>query len=523
MQYLFDTYLTEKDFEFAKSVWAYLETYKKPSFELHKDLHGFTPESVDPLPFESKYGAMPGGYYPLAYDSSKSARAEQNEFTNMAKSQVQSIASKGKQGSTQSRVQKLNRRLDTDFTNVIFGHVSDVIHHVSFDRALYDVGRLLAREQVKKAITDAYGNHIYKQITSMVRTVRDGSEPARHIGERVLLHVRNNATVAMLGASLRTVILQPFGITNSLVKSRMSGIGTMGLVNAYARYMKHPVNASREIRAESVYMNRREEVMSVAISRIKNKIRKRGKFDIVKEWSMIPMMKSQFYSVDAPLYMAARDHFINNGIEREKAIGLAEQVVRDAQGGGGPVDTAEAMQGGAGWKTMTNFLTYMITTYSLQSENYQRTKRGDQSVFDFTVNMVVLLTMPAVLTHLLNELARGGDDDEEWYWSLAKEQASFMLSMTPFTAQFSGLAQGYDYTGPQGLSIISKTGQLAKQIGQGEMDDALLKSGIWFGGLALGLPAAQANRSIFGAKQAIEENDDPLTTVKKTALGPVYK
>jgi hypothetical protein len=128
--------------------------------------------------------------------------------------------------------------------------------------------------------------------------------------------------------------------------------------------------------------------------------------------------------------------------------------------------------------------------------------------------------MPAILTALLNDWVAGEDDDEDFVERVAKEQASFALSMNPVTAQFSGAATGFDYTGPQGTSLIGKMGQLAEQSKQGELDDAWLKAAIWTGGLATGLPAAQANRIVFGLKQAAEQNDDPLTTIKKAAFGP---
>ncbi len=193
-------------------------------------------------------------------------------------------------------------------------------------------------------------------------------------------------------------------------------------------------------------MKNREQTQSVAIARIRNKVRQRGKLDSLRELNMIPIMKVQFYSVDAPLYMAARDFYIDQGMSREKAIELAEQFVRDAQGGGNIVDTAQAMQGGPFRKLFTNFLTYMITTYNLQVENFQKTFRlNEQNYFDFVVNTFVLMTMPAVLTALLNDWIAGDDDEEEFAERLAKEQASFLLGMNPATAQLSGAAMGFDY------------------------------------------------------------------------------
>jgi hypothetical protein len=519
--YIMDTYLTEKDYEFVKDVWAYLDTFKKASFDLHKDLFGFTPDEVEAEPFPTKYGVMPGGYYPIKYDALKSSAAEQHQMTKLGESFTQGIQSKKVLGSTQARVARVYRPLQTDMTGVIFSHVSDVIHQTTHDRALYDIGRVLSNDQVKQAISDSYGDHIYQQLTSMVRNIKDGTEQVKDIQDRIAQTVRNNATLAMLGASFRTIVLQPFGLTNSIAKARMSGIGVKGLLDGYANHFSEMVKSNAIIREESSYMRNREETQSVAISRIKNKIRKTSGVDKAKEMSMIPIVKSQYHLVDAPLYVAARDRFLDQGMDREKAIELAEQVVRDAQGGGNIIDTAEAMQGGPYRKLFTNFLTYMITTYNLQAENYQRTfKLKEQDLLDFAANTFVLMTLPAMLTAALNDWIAGDDDDEEYMERVYKEQLSFMLSMNPLGAQFSGVATGFDYSGPQGTAIISKVGDLAQQTGQGENDEALWKATIWTIGLATGLPAAQVSRSLSGGIQAYDEGADAPEAIKKFMFGP---
>ena len=175
---------------------------------------------------------------------------------------------------------------------------------------------------------------------------------------------------------------------------------------------------------------------------------------------------------------------------------------------------------GPGWKKLfTNFLTYSVTTYNLQAENYARTRHGQQSVFDFAVNTFVLMTMPSILMVMLNSFVQGGDDDDDEE-SVLLEQASFILSMNPLLAQFAGGLHGYDYTGPQGTAIVGKAIQLGKQTSQGEIDESLIRNVIWAAGLATGLPAAQLNRTIFGLKQAAEQDDSLPTTIKKAAFGP---
>lgn len=530
VMYLFDKYLDEKDHNFAKDMWAYVGTFKKAAFDLHRDMFGFTPEEVLPVPFETKYGVMPGGYYPISYDKAKSAAADQHAMTKTTDSFRRSISSKSEMGSNKSRVKRVFRPLETDIVKVAYSHISEVIHKTTHTRALYDVGRLLANDEVKGAITDAYGEHAYKYITESVRDIHDGSEGVKDIYDRFALFIRNNATLSMLAFSVRTIALQPFGVTNSIVKARLLGVGSKKLFKAYTKYSLHPINESRIAMEESIYMAGRPTVMSTAISRIKNMLKNRGSFDKIKESGMIPIMKTQFYTVDMPLYIAVRDHFIPV-LGREGAIKEGEQAVIDAQGGGNIMDTPRAMMGGSYRKMWTNFLSYMMATYTLQSENYDKTfRKHDQNIFDFSVNTFVALTVPAILMTMLNAIQSWDPDDEdlldtvkdEFSDKLWREQISFLMGTNTYSAQFSGALMGYDYQGPQGTAIISKIIKLAEQSYQGEMDEAWARAAITAFGLATGLPSSQTNRIVFGAKQAIEGGESPLSVVKKAMLGKTY-
>ena len=100
---------------------------------------------------------------------------------------------------------------------------------------------------------------------------------------------------------------------------------------------------------------------------------------------------------------------------------------------------------------------------------------------------------------------------------------AFLAGMNPISAQFSGAFMGFDYAGPQGTALIGKTIDFGFQANQGEADEALFRSGLWFVGLLTGLPAAQANRIIFGLKRSIEDDEDLPTTIKQTMFGPEWQ
>jgi hypothetical protein len=106
-------------------------------------------------------------------------------------------------------------------------------------------------------------------------------------------------------------------------------------------------------------------------------------------------------------------------------------------------------------------------------------------------------------------------DWEDWRKLLRKMLASevdFLLGLMVLTREFSGAGKAVagledhvrDYSGPAGLRIVTDTTQIAKQVNQGEFDDAFRKAAVNFIGDVAALPSAQVNRTITGA-QALKE------------------
>lgn len=70
------------------------------------------------------------------------------------------------------------------------------------------------------------------------------------------------------------------------------------------------------------------------------------------------------------------------------------------------------------------------------------------------------------------------------------------------------------YGGPAGLRFFQQLDKLRAQVGQGEVDRALVRSAINVGGIALHLPSTQVNRTIDGIAALAEgKTENPLAVV----------
>ncbi len=203
---------------------------------------------------------------------------------------------------------------------------------------------------------------------------------------------------------------------------------------------------------------------------------------------------------------------------------MADQAVLDAQAGGAGKDLAAIERGGPALKIFTTFYSFMGAALNMTVERTMTRKSRGASRASLALDYLLLISVPAVLTKALKDAVTPGDsddwEDENFVGTIIKEHLSFLLGMVvmlrelgPIYDAIQGKPSG-DYQGPAGLRIIPDTFKLAKQAGQGELDDGLRKAAINWLGDFFRLPSAQINRSITGTEALIEgETDNPAAVI----------
>ncbi|MDT4881430.1 hypothetical protein FQZ97_1172900 [compost metagenome] len=122
-----------------------------------------------------------------------------------------------------------------------------------------------------------------------------------------------------------------------------------------------------------------------------------------------------------------------------------------------------------------------------------------------------------MVTQLLKDALTPGDAGDDEHKLMKKLLANGLESLFGLFvvgrefAEGAKLALGMSdsvrgYSGPSGLRMIADTTKLATQVNQGEADIALVKATINLAGDVFGLPSAQINRTITGAK-ALSDGD----------------
>lgn len=514
--------LDERDWAFVKGVWEFFDSYWPQIADQYERLYGVAPTKSDALPFDTKFGQMPGGYFPIKYDATKSERATAYDADDIAQ-QMKSGAymrSQTKNGFTEEVLQNVDRAVRLDFSS-IYEHLGEVIHDMALREYLLDTNKLLNHRvdgrTLKDVIFETYGDQFYTEIRDALKDIAVGDIGARKGFEQAMSHLRAGVSIVGMGWNLMTGLMQPLGLTQSIVRVGPKWVAK-GLMK-WGTDLVHLENSAKWIYEKSDFMRTRNLTQSREINEIRNQIKRQGKFPIARE--VFGLVEDSYFQliiqfqkvVDIPTWLGAYEKALEAGSDDKRAVALADQAVIDSQGGGSIKDLAAIQRGGPLLKLWTNFYSYFNTTFNLTRESIGRTKFKDPiSIGRLAVDLVMLYTVPAILGMALREavnLLVGGDepDEEELIDKLIREQLTYIMgSMVGLREASAFIDPRFGYSGPAGARFFAELARFGKQVSQGELDEALLKSGNQLAGILFHYPAGQVQRTIQGI-YALEQGD----------------
>jgi hypothetical protein len=507
--------LDDTDKKVMQQVWDHFESYRPQIGEKQLRVYGKEPEWIKAGSPITEMLGIPGGYYPVKYDTAASVRAEEHADAEGAQRQLKGAygVATTRRSFTKARVEEVNGRpLLYDLSGLYTG-VNDVIHDLAWHEWLIDTNRLLKSTAVDSAMRDHYGPAAVRQFKSWRDAIAEGDVGSQEALDSAIGKLRQNVSVAGLGFNFMSAAIQPLGFTQSI--SRL-GAGWAG--KGLGIYMANPVAATREAKEKSEFMENRARTQFRDLNELRNRVQgEHGPLSAARESAYTLMMFMQ-RTVDVPTWHGGYEKAISEGNDEERAIALADQAVIDSQGGGQTKDLAAIERGGALAKLFTTFYAFMNTAANL-SYSSARTKGAGGKAAD----VMLLAVMPAVLGTLLRDALTpgdsGDDDAKKLARKLAGEQLTYLMGLMVVSREFgeagrtmAGLADHpRDYQGPAGVRMVADTFAFAKQANQGEFDDSFRKAAINLSGDVFGLPSAQINRTVTGAKALKEgKTNNPM-------------
>lgn len=515
VQAVVDT-LTEQDLQFVQSVWDYIDSFWPQIAAKERRVTGVEPEKVEASPVPTKFGELRGGYYPIQYDAERSTKAAGDSLAEAVKQSMQGLYTRAttRRGHTRSRVETvLQRPLRLSF-DVIFKHVDQVIHDLSWHEFLIDANRLVRAKPIDAAVRTHYGPEVLRAVSATLEDIAKGDIPAQNAFEAAMNHLRAGVSIAGMGWNLMTAVMQPLGFSQSVVR-----IGPKWVGRGIARWIGDAVHLERTtawVYERSDMMRLRAKTMNREISEIRNVVDAGGRARAAVQSSFFYFITKMQTVVDVPTWLGAYEKAVAGGADEARAVALADQAVLDSQGGGQIKDLAAIQRGGPLQKLFTAFYSYFSTTYNLTAESVARTRFTDPvSVGRLAVDVLLLYTLPAVLGFMLRAALRGDKiDDDELAKKLAAEQLNYLLGTMVGVRELSAAVSGsFGYSGPAGTRFFSEAANLGKQVAQGDVDAALLKSANNAAGVLFHYPAGQVQRTVQGIVAATEGDAPPTAVV----------
>ncbi len=494
-------HLDKRDWDFVQSVWDYIDTFWEETAALDKQTKGIAPPKIDAVAVKTPFGSYRGGYYPMKYDSRQSTASLRSDAQDMFKMMAQGQMGRPttRQGRTKARVatvKGLKVRFDLD---VLFEHIDETNHDLAMRKAALDVSRLLNHPTIAKAMRSTVGANRMTQLRDWLTDAVTGDIANQRTAADIFFgFVRRRTTVATMGYKLSTMLLQPLGYTQTTARF-ISDIGSVtgGMryaVKGLTDFYGSPKEKTAFIYERSTMMRQRartfDREVNDAIKRIKG-----GKFAIYQASLLAGIGKMQKL-VDMPTWIAAyrfaQDKHAGN---ETAAVDYADSVVRMTQASGVAADLAAIQRGSEGQKLLTMYMTFFSAMHNMVVDEVKLTKaQGLKRAHIFATNMMLLTFIPANLFAMIFAAAGAGgpDDDEHWAGWLTKNWVTFGLAGIPFLKDVvSTVVEGFPYRMSPVQGALKAIPDFIDQAKQGELDKALLKTGIKTTALAVPLPANQ--------------------------------
>lgn len=513
---------TAEELQIANDMWALIDEFWPLIVEKQKRVTGIEPGKVEALPFtmtnaDGQVVQVRGGYYPLKYDNDKDGGRQNQLDTAATFDELKRGAfahASTRRGHVEKRAETVERPIRLDL-NVAVEHIVQVTQDLAFHEAIVDVSRLLNDRKIKSMILEKYGQEVWDTMSgAMVTIAQDGvlqTERWLRLGNRL----RNNVSRAIMGASMTTAFLQPFGFFNSMAK-----IGPRWVLNGIGNALSDAAkfeSSTKWVSEKSTFMRARARTFNAEMNSINSKLNGRSQLLQMYDTALFFTMQKLQVTVDVPTWIGAYNKALSEGREEDTAVALADQAVIDSQGSGLVKDQTEFQ---LNHPFLTQFYSYFAATYNLLAQRTGNTDfKNPRALMGWMSDVFFLVVLPSIAAEMVKAALKGDledDEPEDIALKSAKWLTGYTLGMLPFVRDLGTLITGFDYAGPPVARIITNLADTSIQVKQGEVDQAMVGAFARTLGSLTGVPDVQLMRTYKGWV-AWEEGEAPATSI---LLGP---
>jgi hypothetical protein len=412
---MLDQYMEAKDWELVQQVWDLINELWPDIAALQKRVTGLVPPKVEAQSFETRFGTIRGGYYPLAYDRDFNFIRDMGSTLFYESSENKNLYDKPsyaraatKQGHVETRVKESGRLVRMDL-GVLSEHMNNVIHDITHREAIFYMNRLMGNEDIKEAIAGVGGKNVLSLIDPWIKRVANPRPPPYDPLEKVLNYANTSATMVAMGFKVTTALVQFFGYSQSVVYLG-KGWAWQGLSSFY----KNPIEAKKAIFERSSMMRTRTNSLDRDV--------REAIGSITAKDSRLKKVKSKYFYfigmmdmyVSLPTWTGAYEKAIHEGMSEKDAIAQGDSAVRMTQSSGMIKDLAH-VQGREDtlFKMFTKFYSYFSAYWNMSRRTARLRRKGKISQLEAFEQFVWLSVLPATLAEALLGRGPNRDDDDD--------------------------------------------------------------------------------------------------------------
>ncbi len=508
--------LSSQDWAFVQGVWDFVDSYWPEVEALEKEMTGVAPKKVERSPFivvnaKGEEISLEGGYYPIAYDSSKNTRAweiDEKKKVEDAMS-MQFYRAQTKHGHTEKRAEHVEMILDLHLS-VLSRHVQELLHDLTHRRAVRDVGKLLADRRIAKAFTDAVGSEQWRELKPWLQHIAAGRDASPLTWwEKVISRGRRGVTIATLGLKPTTAIMQVMSIFGAADR-----IGSLRMLHSIWDFYSDPSKWKGKVEfvhSRSTEIRDRKRNFDRDVGHAMNQNLGKGKKARLEAtyFYLAGMMDA---AAVIPVWIEAYNMKLSETGNEKTSIYYADSVIRQTQPANSLKDLPSVMRGHETRKLFTMFYSYWNVFYNLWASRLG-TKKKASEIPKLAALFLWTVAVPAILGPLLTR--RGPDDDEDFAeWAL-KQTALYpfnaMVGVRDIASYVASPQWGYKLT-PASRAFES-AGRLVIEAGKMLNDDSewedLIRPVVDVVGIWGGFPSDQARITVGQLAEYIsgEESD----------------
>lgn len=384
--------LDERDWNTVTAVWNLMGSHYADESGVKERTTGIPLGKLKHRQFsvtgkDGKAYMLQGGYYPVAYDASKTARASDLETQDALRSMAPGNMRMGQgKGFTKSRERIVTGRpLKLSF-DTISNKGAEMMHYIAYRETALDVNHIINNRGFAQAVVDSMGMDEYHILQQWASDIWQAPKESQAVLDRIVRSVRTKTTSAVLAYRTSTMLL------NAANASLMAEhVGAANFLNYVRKFYSEPEKNWRFVNGISPFMAERSERMDTNLREAmeKSQLKVKGKsgnpvlhgIQSIHEaimdngFKLIGLTDNMFAY---PLWYGSYIQTLNEELQagktnaeaQKQAIAAGDRAVIRVIGSGEMKDLSQFQKGSELARTLTMFYSFQNAQYNMLANKY---------------------------------------------------------------------------------------------------------------------------------------------------------